>query len=162
MFRIVVLLVAGLACLWAGAAHAQEAVLLQLYDKGVHEYFSGDYAQAFNQLTAAIASGSRDPRVYYFRGLAYLKLGRTGEAEMDFRKGADLESRDVNKYYNVVGRWNASRARTATAGSLSSSGADSRVPGVGKNPQSPLRGPQTRRGPGIAAAGHRGCCRSGR
>ena len=52
-------------------------------------------------MTAAIAAGSRDPRVYYFHGLAYLKFGRTPEAEMDFRKGAELESRDVNKYYNV-------------------------------------------------------------
>jgi len=52
-------------------------------------------------LTAAIAAGSRDPRVFYFRGLAYLKFGRTSEAEMDFQKGAELESRDINKYYNV-------------------------------------------------------------
>ena len=101
MSRIFVLLLAGLASLLAATTQAQEAVLLQLYDKGVHEYFSGDYTKAFNQLTAAIAAGSRDPRVYYFRGLAYLKFGRTAEAEMDFRKGAELESRDVNKYYNV-------------------------------------------------------------
>ncbi len=101
MFRTFVLLVGGLACLWSATSQAQEAVLLQLYGKGVHEYFSGDYAKAFEQMTAAIAAGSRDPRVYYFRGLAYLKLGRTPEAEMDFRKGAELESRDVNKYYNV-------------------------------------------------------------
>ena len=101
MYRIFVLLVGGLAWLWAATSQAQEPVLLQLYDKGVHEYFSGDYTKAFQQLTAAIAAGSRDPRVFYFRGLAYLKFGRTPEAEMDFRKGAELESRDVNKYYNV-------------------------------------------------------------
>jgi tetratricopeptide (TPR) repeat protein len=101
MFRSFVLLVGGLACLWSATSQAQEPVLLQLYDKGVHEYFSGDYTKAFEQLTAAIAAGSRDPRVFYFRGLAYLKFGRTSEAKMDFQKGAELESRDVNKYYNV-------------------------------------------------------------
>ncbi len=101
MFRIFVLLVAGLAWLWSATSQAQEPVLLQLYGKGVQEYFSGDYTKSFQQLTAAIAAGSRDPRVFYFRGLAYLKFGRTSEAEMDFRKGAELESRDVNKYYDV-------------------------------------------------------------
>jgi tetratricopeptide (TPR) repeat protein len=101
MSRIFILLIGGLAWLWSATSQAQDPVLLQLYGKGVHEYFSADYAKAFEQLTAAIAAGSRDPRVFYFRGLAYLKLGRTPEAEMDFRKGAELESRDVNKYYNV-------------------------------------------------------------
>ncbi|MGD0516201.1 MAG: hypothetical protein ABSA26_01580 [Thermoguttaceae bacterium] len=101
MFRSLVLLVGGLASLWASSSQAQETVLLQLYDKGVHEYFSGDYSKAFERLTAAIGAGSRDPRAFYFRGLAYLKLGRAPEAEMDFRKAAELESRDINKYYNV-------------------------------------------------------------
>ncbi|MGD0655173.1 MAG: hypothetical protein ABSA16_12570 [Thermoguttaceae bacterium] len=101
MFRSLVLLVGGLASLWSSSSQAQEAVLLQIYDKGVHEYFSGDYSKAFERLTAAANAGSRDPRVFYFRGLAYLKLGRAPEAEMDFRKAAELESRDINKYYNV-------------------------------------------------------------
>ena len=101
MSRGLVVLIAALVCQLAAATQAQEAVLLQLYDKGVHEYFSGDYTKAFNQLSAAIAAGSRDPRAYYYRGLAYLKFGRTAEAEADFNKGAELESRDVNRYYNV-------------------------------------------------------------
>jgi hypothetical protein len=101
MFRTFVLLVGGLASLWAVSAQAQEAVLGQIYGKGVQEYFSSDYVRAFERLTTAIDAGSRDPRVFYFRGLAYLKLGRTPEAEMDFRKGAELESKDFNKYYNV-------------------------------------------------------------
>jgi tetratricopeptide (TPR) repeat protein len=101
MSRRLVFFVAALVFQLAAATQAQEAVLLQLYDKGVHEYFSGDYTKAFNQLTAAITAGSRDPRVYYYRGLSYLKFGRTAEAEADFRKAAQLESRDVNKYYNV-------------------------------------------------------------
>jgi len=39
MFRSFVLLVGGLAWLWAASSQAQEPVLLQLYGKGVHEYF---------------------------------------------------------------------------------------------------------------------------
>jgi tetratricopeptide (TPR) repeat protein len=101
MIRTFVLLVGGLASLWAVSAQAQEAVLGQIYGKGVQEYFSSDYAKAFERLTTAVDAGSRDPRVFYYRGLAYLKLGRTPEAEMDFRKGAELESKDYNKYYNV-------------------------------------------------------------
>jgi len=101
MFRTFVLLAGVLASLWTLSSQAQEAVLGQLYDKGVHAYFSSDYAKAFQRLTAAIDAGSRDPRVFYFRGLAYLQLGRSPEAGMDFRKAADLESKDLNKYYNV-------------------------------------------------------------
>ncbi len=48
MFRTFILLVGGLALLWAASAQAQEAVLEQLYGKGVHAYFSGDYARHSN------------------------------------------------------------------------------------------------------------------
>ena len=102
MFRSFVLFIAGLGVLWTVASQAQsEAVLGQLYGKAVHEYFSNDYAKTYELLTAAIDAGSRDPRAFYFRGLAYMKLGRTPEAKMDFLKGAELESKDINKYYNV-------------------------------------------------------------
>ncbi len=82
-------------------AAAQEAVLGQEYGSGVHAYFAGEYAKAYEQLTAAIEGGSKDPRAFYFRGLAYLNLGRPTEAAVDFRKGAELESKDVNKFYDV-------------------------------------------------------------
>lgn len=101
MFRSIVLLVAGLASLNTVSLFAQDAILGQKYGRGVHAYFTGDDLKAHEQLTAAIDGGSKDPRVFYFRGLAYLKLGRSQEAMQDFQKGADLESRDVNKFYNV-------------------------------------------------------------
>lgn len=78
MLRTMVLLVGGLAGLCTAPLQAQEAVLGQLYGSGVHAYFSGDYLKAYEKLTAASDAGSRDPRVYYFRGLVYLKLGRAG------------------------------------------------------------------------------------
>jgi hypothetical protein len=101
MFRRIVLLVGGLASLSAGSLLAQDAVLGQRYGAGVHAYFSGDYVKAFEQLTSAIKAGSTDPRAFYFRGLAYLQLGRSQEAAQDFKKGSELESKDSNKFYSV-------------------------------------------------------------
>jgi hypothetical protein len=101
MFRCIVLLVGGLASLSPVSLFAQEAVLGQEYGSGVHAYFTGETQTAYDRLTAAIERGSQDPRAFYFRGLSYLKLGRPQEAAMDFRKGAELESKDVNRSYNV-------------------------------------------------------------
>ena len=101
MFRSIVLLVGGLASLSTVSLFAQEAVLGQEYGSGVHAYFTGDSQKAYERLTAAIEGGSKDPRAFYFRGLAYLKLGRPQEAATDFRKGAELESKDINRFYNV-------------------------------------------------------------
>lgn len=101
MFRCIVLLVGGVASLWSVPLSAQDAVLGQKYGSGVHAYFSGDYSRAFEQLNAAIEAGSQDPRAFYFRGLAYLRLGRPQEAKQDFRQASGLESKDVNKFYDV-------------------------------------------------------------
>jgi len=105
MLRNIVLLLATAALL--SLSHAREtrgedAVLNQLYGSGVHAYYSKDYRKAHQQLSTAIKAGSRDPRCYYFRGLAYLKLGREAEGKMDFQKGAELESNDQDSLYNVA------------------------------------------------------------
>jgi tetratricopeptide (TPR) repeat protein len=101
MFRSIVVLVGGLASLSVVSLFAQDAVLAQQYGSGVHAYFTGDMQQAYERLTAAAQAGSKDPRVFYFRGLTYLQLGRPQEAATDFRKGAELESKDINRFYNV-------------------------------------------------------------
>src|SRR5262249_28092216 len=41
------------------------------------------------------------PRAFYFRGLAYLQLGRVPEAQADFQKGAELEVKDSSDFYPV-------------------------------------------------------------
>ena len=64
----------------ANAAWAQDALLEDLYGRGVHAFFAQRIPDAFNALNAAIASGSRDPRAYYFRGLTLNRLGRPDEA----------------------------------------------------------------------------------
>jgi tetratricopeptide (TPR) repeat protein len=101
MFRSIVLLVGGLASLSTVSLLAQDAVLGQEYGAGVHAFFTGDYVKAYEQLSAAIEGGSKDPRAFYFRGLACLQLGRGPDAAIDFRKGAELESADVNRFYDV-------------------------------------------------------------
>ena len=58
---------------------------------GMHAYHAGQYDRAYDDLTNAIEAGTDDPRGYYFRGLAALRLGRTSEAEADFTTGADRE-----------------------------------------------------------------------
>lgn len=98
------LLEASLMCgaiMWAGLGFAQDPVLTRLYGSGVHEYFAGNYAKAHGLLSRAIEMGFEDPRAYYFRGLAYLKLGRPDEAEDDFRKGAEIEARDIGITYDI-------------------------------------------------------------
>ena len=65
------------------------------YGTGVHAYHTGDYQCSYDELTSVIEAGSNDPRVFYFRGLAALKLGRTDESESDFQQGANLEADGV-------------------------------------------------------------------
>ncbi|MCC9603073.1 hypothetical protein LOC67_21195 [Stieleria sp. JC731] len=79
-----------------------QSVLAETYGRGVHAYYAGDYADAFDQLTAAIDGGSRDPRVYYFRGIVAHLQGRPEQAEGDWKEGAKLEAAYGGGYY--VGR----------------------------------------------------------
>lgn len=83
---------------------AGEPTAANLYGKGVHAYFAGDYDSAIAWLTESIQKNEGDPRAYYFRGLA--KASRDGvEAGLaDFATGAELEVDPVDeKYYNVNG-----------------------------------------------------------
>jgi len=85
-------LAGGLVSLVAALAVAQEsAVLDDLYGRGVHAFFSRDSRRAAELLSEAIANGIKDPRAYYYRGLALRTLGREEDASLDFREGAKLE-----------------------------------------------------------------------
>jgi hypothetical protein len=101
MSRSIVLLVGGLVSLLAASLDAEEAILGQMYGNGVHAYFAGDYVKAHQCLSFSIKGGTKDPRCFYFRGLAYLQLGRPQEAEGDFLQGAKLESEDIGRVFNV-------------------------------------------------------------
>lgn len=83
------------------SAQAQEDALEELYGNGVHLYNSGDFRGAYYELTRAVSNGSQDPRVFYYRGLCYLKLGRDQEGRSDFAKAAGIEMSDSDRFYPV-------------------------------------------------------------
>lgn len=76
----------------AATAAPESPAVARMMGSGVHAYFSGDFLRSYEDLSAAVEAGSRDPRVLYFRGLAAVRLGRFDEAEADFSRGADLEA----------------------------------------------------------------------
>ena len=103
MSRSVFFLVGGWVLMSSAPLAAQDAVLVQIYGNGVHAYFAQDYLKAHQLFTSAIDGHTQDPRCFYFRGLAYLKLGRPQDAEIDFQHGAKLESAaDSIRAYNVA------------------------------------------------------------
>jgi hypothetical protein len=100
-YRLFGIALVGWMTIPATLALAQAGPLESYYNGGVQAYFSGDYFTTFNSMTAAIGAGSKDPLVYYFRGLAELNLARENEADDDFTQGAQLEATDASQYYDV-------------------------------------------------------------
>ncbi|MFM7833228.1 MAG: hypothetical protein ACKPJD_15665, partial [Planctomycetaceae bacterium] len=75
------------------------------YSDAVAALKAGDGQTALQQLTELVDAGTRDPRVYYFRGIAAAGLNQSPDA--DFKKGAALEaatgnSRAVNTALETV------------------------------------------------------------
>jgi len=101
MFQRVALVAGALLLLCQSPSCGQDGIAGQLYGSGVHAFFGGDFQQAHKLLTESIDAGSRDPRTYYFRGLAYSKLGREEEAELDFAKGSELETAEVDRLQSI-------------------------------------------------------------
>ena len=73
---------------------ADSAQLVATYGRGVHSYFRGQASQADYLLSQVAEAGSTDPRVFYFRAMARMRMGRTYEAENDMRIGAAFEARN--------------------------------------------------------------------
>jgi len=73
-------------------ATAQDAILSEIYGRGVHAYYAGQYDQAHQLFSMAINNGIKDPRAYYFRGIVSTQTGRAYEAESDWQQGAQLEA----------------------------------------------------------------------
>jgi hypothetical protein len=74
----------------SGLAMAQDP-LMELYGKGVHTYFRGDYSTGTNVLSEAIGAGIQDPRAFYYRGLCNMNTLGPEAAIADFEEGARLE-----------------------------------------------------------------------
>ena len=100
-YFVLSILAGGIFLVAATPLLAENGALDKMYGNGVHAFFSSDYAKAHECLSRAIDAKSKDPRCFYFRGLAYLKLGREPEARSDFAAAADLEAVDAYKFYNV-------------------------------------------------------------
>ncbi|MFM1904161.1 MAG: hypothetical protein RLZZ440_2061, partial [Planctomycetota bacterium] len=97
----------GLVCValvaWSHSAAGMPLVpddqaVVRMYGGGVHAFFSGDYQQAYDDLTQSIEAGTDDPRAFYFRGLAARKLGRLDEAEADFATGSRRETENLGAW----------------------------------------------------------------
>jgi hypothetical protein len=98
--------VASLSCvlvvaIWAAAARADQAEALKYYGRGVRDVHRGQYFSAIQHLDLASAHDHRDPRIYFYRGLAKLRLGWQYDAIADFQMGSQLEvalgRRDVGR-----------------------------------------------------------------
>ena len=82
----------------------QDEDAAQLYGRGLHAYFAGDYDSAVTLLSASIDKNGSDPRAYYYRGLAL--AGKSGlEAGLpDLTKGADIEVNQADRpVYDING-----------------------------------------------------------
>ena len=82
-------------------ASEREGRSIELYSKGVHAYFDGDYAEALKNLNGAAKLESTDPRVFYFRGLTRYEMGEMEAAKKDFVTAAEMEIAGLPQYYPV-------------------------------------------------------------
>lgn len=71
---------------------AADDVPRDTYAVGVSAYFAKDYALAEKLLSRLVESGTEDPRVYYYRGLAKAAAGNVEKAKADYQAGAELEA----------------------------------------------------------------------
>jgi len=98
MFGCMAFIAAGAAPL---QAEVNEKILTDVYNQGLKAFYAGQYTQAHDTLSQAIEGGSKDPRVFYIRGVAGLRLGRQAAAKADFEQGAAIEGKDFDLFYNA-------------------------------------------------------------
>ncbi len=72
-------------------AHASDPAVRAVYGDGVHSFYAGDFQQSHNYLSQVVDLGTDDPRVYYFRGLSALQLGKRKAADADFKRELALK-----------------------------------------------------------------------
>jgi hypothetical protein len=96
-------LAVGFAALALQAARGQQpSELNRLYGQGVNAYFAGRSSEAESNLSQALALEAEDPRIYYFRALSLVRLGRLDEARGDMMVGASIEAQHPQRF--AVGR----------------------------------------------------------
>ncbi|MFP6764699.1 MAG: tetratricopeptide repeat protein, partial [Planctomycetaceae bacterium] len=75
----------------ASNASRRSRTLYAMYSQGRAAYFKNDLQTSQRLLDEVVRQGSQDPRVYYFRGLTLLKLGRAEKAQADFDQAVTME-----------------------------------------------------------------------
>jgi hypothetical protein len=96
-----------MVCVVCRTSPAEDPAVAAAYGAGVHGYYAGNFQQSHDTLSRVVSIGTDDPRVYYFRGLAALRLGRRDEAIADFSEGVDLEAAAWNGCRALIGCcWN--------------------------------------------------------
>lgn len=100
------MLMFGCVALVAAAAQplrgeVNEKILTDVYHQGLKSFYAGQYTEAHDTLSQAIDGGTKDPRAFYIRGVANLRLGRQANAKADFERGAAIEGKDFDVFYNV-------------------------------------------------------------
>jgi Flp pilus assembly protein TadD len=79
-------------------SRAQLDDLEHLFGQGVHAFHDGRLQDSLNALGQAIELGSRDPRVYYYHGIAQEAMGNSDGANLDFQLGAQLEASATGRF----------------------------------------------------------------
>lgn len=73
----------------------------KLFGQGVHSLYQGRLFEAIENFDIASIDLPQDPRIYYFRGVAKMRIGQTGDAIFDFQRGAQFEAllgrRDIGR-----------------------------------------------------------------
>jgi len=95
----------GLAPLTATGQQADGPVSAeQIFGAAIHRFYDGYYGELVAELSPVINEDLEDPRIYYLRGLSFLRLGQVAPAADDLRLGAELEAIQFGKRNYNVGR----------------------------------------------------------
>ncbi len=99
--QLLLLLFGALSCATPGALQAQSDVVDSLYGQGVHAFHAGLLNESLGAFDQAIELGTRDPRVYYYRGVTQSAIGNVDAATADFSNGAQFEFASIGRFYSV-------------------------------------------------------------
>lgn len=75
-----------------------------LFGVNIHRFYDGEYPALIDELGDALHDDVLDPRLYYLRGLAYLRSGQADQAAKDLTKGAELEAMQYGRRNYNIGR----------------------------------------------------------
>ena len=82
----------------ASKAQADQALLSEMFGRGIHAYYVGNQDDAKEMFSSAIDHGLEDPRVYYFRGILAYDNGQSEDAVADWKRGAEIEAKSRTNF----------------------------------------------------------------